>query len=97
MRGEKLMNRLTIVCKVAKNNRRQIDARNVALAHRFYWYTEIKRYRYDYTIVKLADDFYLSESRVIVLLVELQPQLDKLFAEQPTIRTLNRLFPQFRF
>ncbi|MGM9774476.1 MAG: transposase [Candidatus Egerieousia sp.] len=48
---------------------RLISKRNVALASRFYYWTEVKRLRFDDAIRQLSEnEFFISESRIIKII-----------------------------
>lgn len=52
-------------------NRELIEARDRRLFERYYYWTEVKRLRFDDTVRKLSrEEFYISESRVLQIVRE---------------------------
>jgi len=64
-----------------------IKMRNYTLINMYYYYTEIKRLRYDYTIEALSRDFFISERTVqnVMKQPENNKLLSSIYAKRPSI------------
>lgn len=71
--------------------------RNKHLLIRYYYHSEIQRYRYDDCIKLLSDEFYLCERRIIDLLTNNVKELKQLAASEPSLNELQRHAPHFIF
>ncbi len=71
-----------------------IERRNRKLVERYYYWTEVKRRRFDDVLETLSnEEFFISESRILVLLRENNEQLNELIAEKQKTNQLS-LFNQ---
>jgi hypothetical protein len=68
-----------------------IRQRNESLVKRFFYWYETKRLRYDDVLRKLStEEFYISESRIEVIISENQSKLDCLYANKGAkLETVN--------
>jgi hypothetical protein len=69
--------------------------RNLFLVYRYYFYAEIKFYRYDKCLSELEQDVFLTACRITGVLTECSPQLDEVMKQKPTLRELQKKFPRY--
>lgn len=67
--------------------------RDQLLAHRFYFYAELKFYRLDKCKKELEREFFITEARLEVVLRILVPITQKVVEQKPTIKELELKFP----
>lgn len=72
-----------------------ISKRNAKLIYRYYYYAQLQPARLDYSYIinTIADEFDLSDFRLIIVIQENHEQLKKVFAEKPTKKELQSKFP----
>lgn len=74
----------------------RIDKRNRVLVARYYYWTELKRVRFDDTLNILSDNEFFVENRTITnALVDYDSFYNKLIKDNATSRYLKKLFPGF--
>lgn len=67
-----------------------IKQRNDRLVHRFYYWYETKRLRYDDVLRKLStEEFFISEARIRAIISENSELLDSLFESKGKLVTAN--------
>jgi hypothetical protein len=64
---------------------------------RFYYYSEIKKLKYNIILSKLSDEFDIDETVVRTRMKKGADIIDKVYVEKPTIRTLRKKYPYFSF
>jgi hypothetical protein len=74
-----------------------LQARDIKLAHRFYYHAEIKSEVFHIAIPKLAEEFNISERVVLERLRTQQSLLDQLFKDSPTQHQLKNKYPYFHW
>ena len=72
-----------------------LPQRNEALFHRFYFYAEIKRLRYDDCIANLEREFYITAPRIIVILQAHSDEIKKIVLKKPSTKVLKEKFRHF--
>lgn len=78
------------------SRRERLDRRNRIMTARYYYWTEIKRRRFDDVLKILADrEFFIEERTVSNVLVETQDYFNSLLREEADGRSLRRLYPGF--
>lgn len=76
------------------SRRERLDRRNEIMTARYYYWTEIKRRRFDDVLKILADrEFFIDERTVSNVLVETQGQFNGLVREEADSRRLRGLYP----
>lgn len=88
----------TIDCETSirrGRNTELIQRRDDKLAARFYYYSQIKRFKYLVIFFYLSQEFDLRERVIMDRLKANQPKLDILFEEKPSINELKKRFPYF--
>ena len=74
--------------------RDRLDRRNEIMTARYYYWTEIRRRRFDDVLKILADhEFFIEERTVSNVLVETQEQFNRLVREEADARRLRSLYP----
>ncbi|BDD07503.1 hypothetical protein [Aureibacter tunicatorum] len=69
-----------------------IERRNKALIQRFYYWTEVKRRRFDDTLKILSlDEFFISEYTIENIIKRNLFYLEDLIEKKPSIQRLNRI------
>jgi hypothetical protein len=75
-----------------------ITKRDRALIARYYFWTEIKRRRYDDTLAILQNqEFFISERRIENIIRESGEYLDLLLSKQAVVNDLKREYPSFNW
>lgn len=78
------------------SRRERLDRRNRIMTARYYYWTELKRRRFDDVVKILADrEFFIDERTVSNVLVETQDYFNSLLREEADVRGLRRLYPGF--
>ncbi len=76
------------------NRYHRLKRRNYAVITRYYYWTEIKRRRFDDVIRILSEnEFFVEERTIHNAIAELQPLYSKLYNGTITIRQLRQEFP----
>ncbi len=76
------------------SRRDRLDRRNEIMTARYYYWTEIKRRRFDDVLKILADrEFFIEERTVSNVLVGTQEQFSRLVKEEADSRRLRGLYP----
>lgn len=76
------------------SRRDRLDRRNEIMTARYYYWTEIKRIRFDDVLKILADrEFFIEERTVSNVLVGTQEQFSRLVKEEADSRRLRGLYP----
>jgi hypothetical protein len=68
--------------------------RNVLLVHRFYYWSEIKKLRYEKCLQEVEQDLFLSSVRIIAVLNDNYDLLANVMELRPTIKQLSKQFPR---
>lgn len=71
--------------------------RNIALVHRYYFYSEIKCYRYEKCLEELEQDFFITDTRQVCILTDCQDLLRQVMQQKPSLKELSRKFPRFNW
>ncbi len=71
--------------------------RNLHLAHRYYYYAEVKFLRYDKCLQILEQEFYITEARLVVVLSECTEVLRELVEAKPSVKELQQKIPHFNW
>lgn len=71
--------------------------RNQLLVHRYYFYAEIKGYRYDKCLTELEQDMFITETRLSTVLTECMDLLRQIMQTKPTLKQLQRQFPRLNW
>lgn len=71
--------------------------RNKHLLIRYYYHSEIQRYRYDDCIKLLSSEFYLCERTIIDILTDNVKDLKTIAAAEPSLQDLQKQAPHFVF
>ena len=75
-----------------------IIKRDRALVARYYFWTEIKRRRYDDTLAILQNqEFFISERRIENVIRESGEYLDRLLLKKAPVNDLRREYPSFNW
>lgn len=78
------------------SRRERVDRRNEAVTARYYYWTEIKRRRFDDVLKILADrEFFVEERTISNAIVEKTELLHRLLREEADGKKLRRMFPGF--
>lgn len=78
------------------NRRERLDRRNQVLTARYYYWTELKRRRFDDVVKILADrEFFIEDRTVSNVLVETQDFFNRLVKEEADGKRLKGMFPGF--
>lgn len=73
-----------------------IEQRNQLLLARYYYWTEIRRVRFDDTIKILTQrEFFVEDRTITNALLDLSPYLENLYKEKLTTRKLKQKYPSF--
>lgn len=100
MRGENALyndiipNSITPVGQKSKRNA-FIEERDDALAHRYYYYANLCRFRYDDCLVNLSKEFFLSHNVIIQRLGRRTDTIKRLVSENVGHLELRRLYGYF--
>lgn len=73
------------------------EERDIAIAHRYYYYIHLKRHRYDDTLVYMERDFYLTADYIGTLLAPYVPLVKELIKKEVKIPLLKRKYPQYNW
>lgn len=72
--------------------------RNQTLATRYFYYSEICHYRFDYTLSLLSSrEFFLDERTISQIIIEENDYVNLLLETRPTCEDLEKAYPGFRF
>jgi hypothetical protein len=78
------------------SRRERLDHRNMIMVARYYYWTEIKRRRFDDVLKILADrEFFVDERTVSNILVDNTAYFNKLIKESADGKKLKQLYPGF--
>lgn len=81
--------------QTGNGKRLYLDERDTALAYRYYYYAELKRFGYERTLSELEREFYLSQ-RAVVLRLERKTDLIKTaLTNAVKLADLRGLFPYY--
>jgi hypothetical protein len=72
-----------------------LPERNKCLVYRYYFHAEIKRSRYDDCLADLEKEFFITESRLVVVLTECSDLIRQVISERPGVKELQVLYPHF--
>ena len=87
-----------VVDPTIMNRRSRLEKRNRVLAARWYYWTEIRRIRFDDVLIILADREFFVEARTISnVLVQQDQYISRLYIERPSPRELREQYPGFDF
>lgn len=67
--------------------------RNEALYKRYYYYVEIKRYRYDDCISQLEKEFFLTSFQITKLLMKMAEDIREFSSSSPSTKQLRQQYP----
>lgn len=101
MRGHKSIFK-DIFYKVEKgnkmsNSRLLMPLRNNLLLHRYYFFIEIARMRFDDALKQLEREFFISEIRLIAIISSHSEKLKNIVASQPTKKALEKAYPHIKW
>lgn len=72
---------------------RQTIRRNELLAHRYYYFAQIRLLRFDHCLIELEKENFLSSETIIVILGEVRETISNLAASKLTRKELNWKYP----
>lgn len=78
-------------------NPKLLTARNEAILIRYYYYSEIKRIRFDDAIAICATEFFLSSFTLLNILQKEDALFSEILTKKYQISDLRDLLPQFKF
>lgn len=78
-------------------NPQQHNMRNLAIAHRYYFYMVICDKNMDKTIELLQQDFFLQEATIVAILQKYADTVKELRKAAPGVKYLNKVFSQFNW
>jgi hypothetical protein len=99
MRGEETLFKAHLGVEPALRTKRRgrstdcLWARDRKLVARYYYYTYLKRWKYEDTIRQLEKEFDLIERTVIMRLTALNDDIKTLFERQPKLQEFKMLYP----
>lgn len=72
-----------------------ISNRNTKLIYRYYYYTQLQPRRLDYSFIinEIANEFDLSDFRLIIIMQENHAELKQVFAAKPQKKDLEKMYP----
>lgn len=73
------------------------EDRDIAIAHRYYFYIHLQRMRYDDTLVFLERDFFLTADYITTLLNPYVPLVKELIQKDVKPTLLKRKYPQWNW
>lgn len=71
--------------------------RNELLVYRYYFYAQIKGYRYEKCLEELEQDVFITGFRQIAVLSSCVDLLSDVMKNKPTVKELARKFPRFNW
>lgn len=89
MRGQNTLQPKSINKSNRGRSQELIQQRNRALIWRYFFYSEVKRLRYDDIITELSRDFFISEHTVLARLVEYSESIQNLITERPSLAKIE--------
>lgn len=72
---------------------RQTVRRNELLAHRYYYFAQIKLLRYDQCLLNLEKENFISGETIVDLLGEVRQTISDLVDTKPTLKDLKQKYP----
>jgi len=81
--------------KPERKDRKYTCRRNSALVARYYYLSEIHRLRFDDVVSRLSVFFFISETYIMRLLCELEPQYTEIMDVKPSREELKKQFPYY--
>ena len=82
----------------ARAREERLEARNRLLAARFYYWTELRRRRFDDVMHILSEsEFFMSERTVTDVLRDAGQHLSELYARRETFAALRRAYPSWNW
>lgn len=73
----------------------RIFSRDIKIAYRFYYHSEILRRVYAVVISALSEEFDVDQRVVTDRLKERQTELDRIYKEKPSVLLLRKRYPYF--
>lgn len=71
--------------------------RNEAMTHRYYFHFAICGLRFSECLSELRKEFFLSENRIVKVLMDQDTALRNLIADHPGIKELELKYPHFNW
>lgn len=71
--------------------------RNALLIHRYYYYFEICRMRFDDILKQLETEFFIVGGRIVVILTENDAQFRKVMNQKPDRAALEKIYPHINW
>src|SRR5262249_18094412 len=72
-----------------------LERRNEKILHRYYYYSRLLHYKYEFVITALSEDFDLSESTLIQLIEDNTNRLMEIAKNELTAKKLKKMFPSY--
>lgn len=92
--GERSVPRIKVAADPLQSRRARVCKRNITMTARYYYWTELKRRRFDDTIRILADrEFFVEDRTVTNALMEHDSFFRELADKGTDTRTLREMFP----
>lgn len=66
--------------------------RNTCICYRYYYYSKIKRLRYDDVMMLLSAEFFYSQRTIINMLAVEESQLREIFKEKKEVKELQKMY-----
>jgi hypothetical protein len=66
--------------------------RNTCICYRYYYYSKIKRLRYDDVMTLLSAEFFYSQRTIANMLAAEESQLRQVFQEKKEVKDLQRMY-----
>lgn len=83
-----------IVSDKNKSSRQErVHKRNREIIARYYYWTEVRRRRFDDVMWILTDEFYVEERTISNALLDFSDYLDELYKDKKDIRELRKDYP----
>lgn len=95
MRGQQKLQPTQLKKTNKGRSQKLIADRDRALIWRYYYYSEVKRLRYDDIISELSNDFFISEHTVLARLVYRGEEIQQLITKRPSLQDIDQQNARF--
>ena len=84
--------------EAAEKRKQRLRTRNKTLAARFYYWSEVKRVRFD-DVVKILEssEFFVEYQTIRIAIDSQQSFLDELYSDSKAVATLKKHFPAWNW
>jgi hypothetical protein len=96
MRGSKALYHDVFPSSVKRPKRTALLAkRDTAMTHRYYYYAQLQRLRYDDCLMRLSEEFFITPDVIVQRLQGMHELLRVLIASRMSVADLRKAYPHF--